>query len=224
MRDEVTGTGDDLAQVVRRHVGGHADRDAGGAVDEQVRERGGQHGGLHELVVVVGHEVDYVFVEIGGQRLRGRCHARLGVAGGRGAVVEGAEVTVAVNEGQTQREGLGEAHHGVVDGGVAVRVELTHDLAGHTGALDVSLIGAQTHLLHHVEDAALHGLEAVAGIGEGTRINHRVGVFQEAGFHLGGYVDVDDILYHIHRVVTDGGFGSASHISPRVGVFFVLLF
>ena len=129
-----------------------------------------------------------------------------------------------VNEGQTQREGLGEAHHRVVDGGVAVRVELTHDLAGHAGALDVALVGAQTHLLHHVEDAALHGLETVAGVGEGARINHRVGVFQEAGFHLGGYVDVDDILYHIHRVVADGGFGSASHISPRVGVFSLLLF
>ena len=104
-----------------------------------------------------------------------------------------------VHEGQTQREGLGEAHHGVVDGGVAVRVELTHDLTGHAGALDVAFIGAQAHLLHHVEDAALHGLEAVAGVGEGTRINHRIGVLQEAGFHLGGYVDVDDILYHIHR-------------------------
>ena len=224
MRDEVAGTGDDLAQVVRRHVGRHADRDAGGAVDEQVRERCGQHGGLQELVVVVGHEVDDIFVEVGGQRLRGGCHASLGVSGGRRAVVEGAEVTVTVHEGQTQREGLGEAHHGVVDGGVAVRVELTHDLTGHAGALDVAFIGAQAHLLHHVEDAALHGLEAVAGVGEGARINHRVGVLQEAGFHLGGYVDVDDILYHIHRVVTGGGFGSASHISPRVGVFFVLLF
>ena len=60
--------------------------------------------------------------------------------------------------------------------------------------LTCPFVGAQTHLLHHVEDAALHGLEAVAGVGEGTRINHRVGVFQEAGFHLGGYVDVDDIL------------------------------
>ena len=222
--DEVAGTGDDLAQVVRRHVGCHADRDAGGAVDEQVRERCGQHGGLHELVVVVRHEVNHVFFEVRGECLRGGCHACFGVSGGCRAVVEGAEVTVTVNEGQAQREGLGEAHHRVVDGGVAVRVELTHDLAGHAGALDMALIGAQTHLLHHVEDAALHGLEAVAGVGEGARINHRVGVFQEAGFHLGGYVDVDDILYHIHRVVADGGFGSASHISPRVGVFSLLLF
>ena len=40
--DQVPGGGDDLHEVVRRHVGGHADGDAGGAVDQQVRERGRQ--------------------------------------------------------------------------------------------------------------------------------------------------------------------------------------
>ena len=37
---------DDLAQVVRRDVGRHADRDAGGAVDQQVREARRQDGRL----------------------------------------------------------------------------------------------------------------------------------------------------------------------------------
>ena len=41
--DEVDGGVDDLAEVVRRDVGGHADRDALAAVDEQVREPGRQH-------------------------------------------------------------------------------------------------------------------------------------------------------------------------------------
>ena len=87
MGDEVAGTCDDLAQVVRRHVGCHADRDAGGAVDEQVRERSGQHGGLHELVVVVRYKVNHVFFEVRGERLRGGCHACFGVSGGCRAVV-----------------------------------------------------------------------------------------------------------------------------------------
>src|SRR6185312_11942937 len=34
---------DDFAEIMRRHVGGHADGDAGAAVHEQVRERGGEN-------------------------------------------------------------------------------------------------------------------------------------------------------------------------------------
>jgi hypothetical protein len=48
---------DDLAQIVRRDVRGHADRDAAGAVDEEVREARGEHGGLHARTVVIGREV-----------------------------------------------------------------------------------------------------------------------------------------------------------------------
>ena len=44
--DEVDGGVDDLAQVVGRDVGGHADGDALAAVDQQVGEAGGQHDGL----------------------------------------------------------------------------------------------------------------------------------------------------------------------------------
>ncbi len=61
----------DLDEVVRGHVRRHADRDAGRAVDQQVRERRGQHVGLLELSVVVGDEVDDVLVEILGERERG---------------------------------------------------------------------------------------------------------------------------------------------------------
>ena len=55
--------------------------------------------------------------------------ARLGVAhGGRRVAVDGAEVALAVDERVAHGEGLREAHHRLVDGGVAVRVVLTEDL------------------------------------------------------------------------------------------------
>ena len=41
--DQVPGRADHLDEVVRGHVGGHADRDAGGAVDQQVGVGGRQH-------------------------------------------------------------------------------------------------------------------------------------------------------------------------------------
>ena len=101
--EQVAGGADDLDEVVRRHVGRHADGDAARAVDEQVRVRGRQHLGLRELVVVVRHEVDDVLVEALGHRERGGREPRLGVARRGGAVVERAEVAVAVDERHAQR-------------------------------------------------------------------------------------------------------------------------
>ena len=98
--EQVPGGRRDLDQVVRRHVGRHADRDAGGAVDEQVRVGGRQHLGLGQLVVVVGDEVDDVLVEAVGHRHGGGLQPRLGVAGGGGTVVERPEVAVPVDQRQ----------------------------------------------------------------------------------------------------------------------------
>src|SRR5690606_20062011 len=54
-----------LAEVVRRDVGGHADGDAGRAVDQQVREPGRQDRRLQLLLVVVGLEIDRFLVDVG---------------------------------------------------------------------------------------------------------------------------------------------------------------
>ena len=43
-------------------------------------------------------------------------------------------------------------------------VELTHHLAHHTRALDVTAIRAQAHLVHHEQDATLHRLEPVTRV------------------------------------------------------------
>ena len=170
----------DLDQVVRRDVGGHADGDAAGAVDEQVGQGGRQHDGLGLAAVVVGLEVDGVLVDRRRHRLGGRVHADLGVAHRGGRIVLRAEVAVAVGEGEAQRPGLHEPHEGVVDRAVAVRVQATHDLADGARALDVAAIAAQAHVVHRVEDAPLHGLETVAGIGQGARVDHRVGVLEDS--------------------------------------------
>ena len=126
----------DLAQVVRRDVGGHADRDADGAVDQQVREPRRQDGRLLGLAVVVVLEVDGVLVDVAHHLQGERRHLGLGVPRGGGAVVAGrAEVALAERERVAQAPRLHEAHEGVVDRGVAVRVELAHDLADDAGAL-----------------------------------------------------------------------------------------
>ncbi len=194
MRDEVPGRADHLDEVVRGHVRGHADGDAGGAVDEQVGVGGRHHAGLGERVVVVRDEVDGLLVEARDHEQRRGGHPGLGVARGGRAVVERAEVAVAVDERQAHRERLGHAHQGVVDRLVAVRVVLAHDLADDPARLHVRAVRAQAQLAHPEQDAALHGLEAVAGVGQGARVDDAVRVLEEGAAHLLLDVDVDDPL------------------------------
>ena len=190
-----------LDEVVRRDVGRHAHRDAGRAVDEQVRERGGQDDRLGHLAVVVGLEVDGVLVDLVRHRERGGRHAALGVAHGRGAGVQRPEVAVPVDDRQAHRPALPQPHERVVDRGVAVGVQLAHHVADDARALHVPAVGTQVHVVHRVEDAALHGLQPVPRVRDRPGVDHRVRVLEEARLHLLGDVDVGDLLDHvlIHR-------------------------
>ena len=85
--DQVQRGVDDLAQVVRRDVGGHADRDAAAAVDQEVREPRGHDERLAVAAVVGVAEVDGVLVDLAEQLHRERREARLGVPRRGGPVV-----------------------------------------------------------------------------------------------------------------------------------------
>ena len=77
VREHPLGGRGHLAQVVRRDLGGHADRDARGAVDEKVREAARQHVRLEGLAVVVGAEVDGLLVDVAHHLHRQRRHPAL---------------------------------------------------------------------------------------------------------------------------------------------------
>src|SRR5690606_34855867 len=156
-----------------------------------------------------------VLVEVRRHEQRRRGQAHLGVPWGGRTVVERAEVAVAVDQRHPQREVLGEPDERVVDGAVAVRVELAHDLAHDPGRLHVPPVRTQPHLVHLVEDPPLHGLEAVAGVRQRAGVDDRVGVFQEGALHLGGDVDVDDLLLHGRR--RGAASGHAGHCPPSSG-------
>ena len=200
MRHQVLGRVDDLAQVVRGHIRGHAHRDARTAVDQQVRDGGRQHGRLLELVVVIRREVDRILVDVRVHAQRRGREPGLGIAGGGRAVVQGAEVAVAVHQRQTHGERLRQTHHGLVDRRIAVRVELAHHLTDHARRLHVRAVRVQVHLAHLVDDAALHRLHAVAGVGQGARIDHRIRVFEERLAHLLVQRRLDDMLLDRARV------------------------
>ncbi len=74
----------DLVQAVGRDVGGHAHRNARGAVDQEVGQPGGHHQGLFQGAVVVAHEVHRVFVQVLEELVRQPGETHLGVTHGRG--------------------------------------------------------------------------------------------------------------------------------------------
>ncbi len=182
-----------LAEVMRRDAGGHADGDAGGAVDEQVRQARGQHDGLGLRPVVARPERDGIPVDLLEHLVGDARQTALGVAHGRGRVaVERPEVARAVDERIAQREWLRHADEGVVNRGVAVRMIAPHHVADDLGALAALLVGREVLLPHREEDAALHGLEAVAHVGQRPRGDDRERVVEV--LLLGRLMERDDLL------------------------------
>ena len=197
--DQVPGRGHHLAQVVRGHVGGHPDRDPGGAVDQQVGQPGGEHLGLGLGAVVVRPEIDGVLVDRGHHLHRRRGQPGLGVPhrGRRVVTAQRAEVAVPVDQRQPHGPGLGHPGQRVVDGAVPVRVQPAHHLANHPGALDVPAVRPQAHLVHLVQDPALHRLQPVPGVRQRALVNDGVGVLQVAAPHLLGNIDIDDVFLEV---------------------------
>ena len=182
--------GGELPQVMRRDLGRHPDRDALGAVDKKVREPAGQYHRLPGAPVVVRPEVDGVLVDVP-QHFHGqRREPALGVAVRSSRVVaRRAEVALGVHERHPHRPRLGQPDQRVVNGGVAVRVIVTHHLADDPGALEIAPVGAVAAVIHRVQDAGVHGLQSVPHIRQRTADDDRHRVLDVAALHLD--LDVD---------------------------------
>ena len=184
---------DQLAQVVRRDVRGHAHRDARRAVREQVREARRQDRPAPRCAPskfgtksTVSRSMSRSISSASARE------ARLGVAvGGRRVAVDRAEVALAVDQRVAQREVLGHAHHRVVDRAVAVRVVVLEHLADDAGATSSrARVESSPSSLHRVEDAAVDGLQAVAHVGQRAADDHRHRVVEERA---------PDLVLDVHR-------------------------
>ena len=190
-----------LGEVVRRDVGGHAHGDAGGAVQQQVRELRGEDGGFARGLVVVGHHIDGVLLQVAEQLLGDLLHAHLGVTHGGGAVaVDGAEVSVAIDQRAAEREVLRHAHDRLVHGRVAVRVVLADHVADDACALEMLGVPGVVEHVHRVEAPAVDGLESVPHVGKGAPHDHRHRVVDVVARHLVFDVDVFKRSRHFRRL------------------------
>ena len=154
-----------LGRVVRRDRGRHANRDALGAIGEQVRKSARQNHRLLRLAVVIGTEFDAVFVDAFEQQPRDIGHARFGVAiGGRIIAVDIAEIALTVDQWVARVEILRQAHQRVIDRLIAMRMERAHHVADDFRGFLERRARIEPQQPHAVEDAAMHRLQPVAGI------------------------------------------------------------
>ena len=156
---------DDFAEIVRRHVGRHADGDAGAAIDEEVREGRRENGRLGPRLVVVRDEIDRVLVHVGHERGAEMRHARLGVThGGRRIAFDGAEVSLAIDQRLAHRPRLRHVDERRVNHRFAVRVIVTARIAANLRAFPVLPVREERQIVHRVKDAPLRRLQPVARI------------------------------------------------------------
>ena len=174
-----------LADVVRRDVGRHAHRDAGGAVDEDVRQACGQELRLLQRAVEVRCPLDGALFQLGQQGLCIGREARLGVAHRREGfrIVRRAPVALPVHQRRAVVEGLRHRHHRFITSAVAVRVVFAEHVTDGARALLVFGGRLQAQLAHRIDDAALHGLQTVLDMRQRA------------------------VEHHVHRVVEIGLFG-----------------
>src|SRR6185312_10482979 len=183
---------DHLAHVVWGHVGGHADGNAGGTVDQQVRNAGRQDQWLLLAFVVVGAEVDRFLVDVGQQLVREARHAHFGVTHRRRAVtIHRAEVALPVHQHVAQREGLRHAHYRVVHRRVAVRVVFADHVTDHARGFLVRLVPGVAQFVHREQHAAMHRLQAIAHVRKRAAHDHAHRVIEVALAHLVFNIDAN---------------------------------
>ena len=174
-----------LAEVVWGNVGGHSDGDTHRTIDKKVGEPGRQDGGLLRAAVVVVLEVDGVFFNVAHHFEGEWRHFCLGVPRGGRPVVSGrSKVTLTKREWISETPRLHQAHQGIINGGVAVRVELAHDVAHNASALGKRLVGTVAAVEHCVDDSTVYRLEPVANLRQCSSDNHAHGVVEIRALHL----------------------------------------
>jgi hypothetical protein len=104
-----------------------------GAVDQQIGNTRRQNRRFFEGVVVVRNEIDGLFFDIRQQLFGETGHPDLGVAHGRGRIgIDGAEVSLAINQRITHRETLHQPDDRIVNCRIAMGMIFADDIADET--------------------------------------------------------------------------------------------
>ena len=194
---------DDFGKVVRGDACSHTHPDTGGTVDQKLRETRGQYSRLHIGFVEGGHHVDSIFFQIHEHFFGEAFQTALGVTvGSSGVAVDTTEVTVTIDHAHTQREGLSQTHHGIVNRTVAVGVIITDDFPDDLCTLGVAVRFGQAEFFHSVKDTAVHGFEPVADIRDGAADVDTQRILQIGSMHDVLNVDWKIVMFYFTHSFT----------------------
>ncbi len=191
---------DHFAQIVRRDVGRHADRDAAGAVDEQIGVAGREDGGFGFRPVIVRLKIDGVLVEIAEQHVRDLGEARFGVTHRRRRIgIHRPKIALTVDERDAHRPVLRHARERVVDRAVAVRVIFTHHVADDTRRFAVGAARDIAAFKRRIEDAAVDRFQAVAHVGQRAADDDAHRIIEVGRLHFVDDVDRRNAVFRRRR-------------------------
>ena len=160
--------GGHFPHVVRRDIGGHTNRNTGGAIQKYMGQPGRQYRRLFHGAIKIGHPVHRTLPKLAQEHFRERRQAGFGVThGGKGfRVVRRAPVPLPVHQRVTVRKRLGHQHHGFVTRAVTMGVKFTQHVAHGARGLLVFRGGFQSQLGHGIDNSPLNRFQAIADIGK----------------------------------------------------------
>ena len=186
---------DDFTQVVRWDIGGHADGNAGAAVDQQVWERRGKNRGLGLGFIIVRDEIDRVLVHVIHQHGAQWREPGFGVPHGRWRIAfDGTEVPLSVQQSFAHGPRLRHVNERRINGLIAVGMVITHGFADDLGALDVLAIGHHSEIVHGEKNPSLGRFQAIAHVGQCARNDHGHRVIKKRILDLVGDVNFYDLF------------------------------
>ena len=187
-----------LAQIVRRDRGRHADGNAVGAVDQQIREAAGENHRFGPTFVVSRDEGDRVELQVVQHHRRKGAQAGFRVPhGSRRQAGNRTEVTLLVDQDMPHVPFLGHPDKSRVDDTLPVRVVITAGVTRNLRALDPSRTGAEVEVVHRDQNATLRRLQTIANVRQGAGDDHAHRIRQVTVFQFLLDRQFDDPTLHI---------------------------
>ena len=162
-----------FTQVVGRNIGSHTYSNTVTAIYQQIRNLGRHYGRFLKGVVEVVHHINGLLVKVVHDVLTHLGESALSITHrSRRVAVHRTEVTLSINQSVTHVPLLTHTNQGTIHRRVTMWVVLTKYLTNYAGTLLVRFITGVSNTQHTIEDTAVHRLETIAYIREGTSHNH----------------------------------------------------